>query len=58
MTALPTTGIELVDAELARRAPFSSAEAAEAAAAELLAVWRALQPCSDDAVTLRRQARG
>ena len=46
MTQLPVTGIELVDRELKRRGPFPSAEAAEAMAARLLAVWRALQPSS------------
>src|SRR5262245_53283806 len=50
MTTLPVTGIEIVDRELERlaaREPFNSVEAAETKAAQLLAIWRALQPCSD-----------
>jgi len=51
------TGIELIDRELERRGPFSSTEEAEALAAELLAVWRALAPYSDglDAASDQRQ---
>jgi len=51
---IPITGVELVDRELKRHEPFPSVEAAEAMAARLLAVWRALQPSSgvDDTVTL------
>ena len=57
MTALPHTGIELVDRELERRGPFSSPEAAQALAAQLLSVWNVLRPCSDvdDTVTLKSQ---
>jgi len=44
MIVAPITGIEQVDRELARRAPFASAEAAEETAARLLQVWHALQP--------------
>jgi hypothetical protein len=39
MTALPITGIELVDRELKRHELFDSIEAAEILAARLLGVW-------------------
>jgi hypothetical protein len=59
MIRLPTTGIEIIDRELKRRGPFPNAEAAEAMAARLLAVWRVLQPGSgginaDDTVAFGR----
>jgi hypothetical protein len=58
MTAPPTTGIELVDRELERHEPFSSAEAAETMAAQLLAVWRVLRPDGvDDTVAPQQQDR-
>jgi hypothetical protein len=57
MSILPSTGIEAVDRELERRAPFASSEAAEAVAAQLLRVWRALQPGSEDAIVLRSRRR-
>jgi len=47
MTTLPTTGVELIDRELKRRGPFPNAEAAETAAARLLAIWHVLAPYSD-----------
>jgi hypothetical protein len=47
MAAPVTTGIKEVDAELARRAPFADAEAAETTAIQLLRVWRAMQPSGD-----------
>jgi hypothetical protein len=52
----PTTGIPAVDQELERRAPFTDVAEAEAVAAKLLAVWRALYP-SSGGVVLDRQRR-
>ena len=46
MTALPITGIDSGDRELKRCEPFPSAEAAEAIATRLLAIWHTLQPSS------------
>jgi hypothetical protein len=56
MTALPTTGIPAVDAELERRGPFANANEAEAAAAKLLAVWRALYPSSSGVCSTSRHS--
>ena len=53
----PTTGIEVIDAELRRHAPFDSVEAGEALANRLLAVWRTLQPCSDGPDADRKRQR-
>ena len=57
MITPPTTGVKAVDAELRRRAPFASTEAAEAMAAKLLSVWRTLQPYSDGSGADRKQQR-
>jgi len=46
MAAPIRTGVEAVDAELARRAPFSSPEEEEDLAARLIEAWRACQPKS------------
>jgi hypothetical protein len=53
MTAPPLTGIEAVDRVLEERAPFDSRDEAETMAAQLLRVWRALQPGSRDLTMLR-----
>jgi hypothetical protein len=61
MAAPLTTGIPAVDAELERRGPFADAAEAEAVAAKLLTVWRALYPSSSGVVlhepSQRRQQR-
>jgi hypothetical protein len=57
MTALPITGIPVVDAELERR-EFTNADEAEAMAAKLLAVWHMLRSGSEeDTAVVRRQRR-
>jgi len=55
MTTLPSTGVTLVDRELAKRAPFSSTEEAAALAAYLLGVWNVLAPYAGDAAPDRRR---
>jgi hypothetical protein len=57
MSALPTLP-EPVARELERHEPFPNAEAKEAMAARLLAVWKAMQPRSrDTTVVLGRPRR-
>jgi hypothetical protein len=53
MTALPTTGIPVIDRELEQH-KFADADEAEAAVARLLAVWRALHSNGDDAAPYGR----
>jgi hypothetical protein len=58
MIATPVTGVEMVDAELKRHAPFDSLEDAESLAAKLVAVWRLMQPGSAGSMMqLRRRRR-
>jgi hypothetical protein len=53
---VPTTGVELIDSELARHA-FSSREDAEAMATSLLAAWRLMQPGQDTNMLRWRRRR-
>jgi hypothetical protein len=56
MTALPLTGIPVIDRELEQH-EFANADEAEAAAAKLLAVWRMLHSASDAVVPSGRSPR-
>jgi hypothetical protein len=57
MATAPITGIELIDRELERHAPFNSSDEAEALAAKLVAVWRLMQPGSEHSSMLRSRPR-
>jgi hypothetical protein len=56
MVATPITGVEAVDRELRRR-KFTDAETAEAVANQLLAVWKAMQPGSNNAYLMLGRQR-
>jgi hypothetical protein len=57
MSTVPITGVEAVDRELERRAPFDSRDEAEAMAAQLLRLWRMLQPKSGETIMPRQQGQ-
>ena len=58
MSTVLVTGIEAVDRELKRRAPFDSSDEAEAMAIRLMAMWRALQPGAvGNTIVLRSRQR-